>query len=76
MLTPYLARTDVHHPQEDQARPQKGQDGRPQVLQGRQRRQDQAIEARVPDRDLRSWCLHGLAQRQAVLRKVRPYLQV
>jgi ribosomal protein S27AE len=35
-------------PQEDQAQEEEGQDGHPQVLQGRLGRQDQAPEARVP----------------------------
>merc|ERR1711974_376024 len=43
-------------------RPKEGQDEHPLVLQGRQRRQDQAPQARVPQLDLRSRCLHGMAR--------------
>ena len=70
VLSP-LSGVPVDHPEEDQAQEEEGQDGHPQVLQGRLGGRHQAIATRMPPAHLWCRCLHGLAQGQAVVRKVR-----
>ena len=64
----------VHHSQGDQAQAQDCETRRTQVLPCRRRRKDHQIAKGVSRRAVWCRCLHGPAQGQILLRKVRTYV--